>query len=396
MSDYTKLSAPTTNTGNFVKTLVDPSTGDTGFAEGFNAHKTWIKKCLTFDQAMEAMQRSVEEREDIACQVKDVDAVVGDGGDFYITVDGRNLKPTQWAISQLTARTSEIPLSIISNILARPNFDWEDANICVNIVRNELRRCDKDKNLKIRTYTDGTLRAVLSDKYQAIDNRWYLETINKIIPDSLFSHWRSDDDTIYGNVLIPNSFIDYGEDDSDYGGMVSIGNCEIGNRKMSQIPSVFRSICMNGCIWDKVSGMDFSRKHIGKINFSDLSDKIRKNIEQQLPLVPDIVRQFLSTKGMEATGSMKKILAGVCNEFSMTKKQSQEVLSQYVAHEMADKNMFGVINSITRAGQKFDNVVWNKFDHIAGELANTTESKWKSSVDYYNSLPDKFVEEVFV
>ena len=72
----------------------------------------------------------------------------------------------------------------------------------------------------------------MTDKYTPVDNRWYLEALKEFLPDARYSHWKGDEDTIFGNLLLPDSIMDYGQDDdTDYGGMVSISNCEIGKRK---------------------------------------------------------------------------------------------------------------------------------------------------------------------
>ncbi len=76
--------------------------------------------------------------------------------------------------------------------------------------------------------------------------------MRKLIPGGRLSHWRGDADTLWGNVLIPDTIRQ--ESDSDYGGMVSIGNSEIRERRITSRPSVFRAICFNGCIWDREAG----------------------------------------------------------------------------------------------------------------------------------------------
>jgi hypothetical protein len=103
---------------------------------------------------------------------------------------------------------------------------------------------DQDKQRLIRTWSDGTLRAFLSQKYTIVNNAWFLDVLSKAIPGGVVSHWKGDADSIFGNVLIPDTI--RAEADSDFGGMLSVGNSEIGTRRISSLPSVFRAICMNG------------------------------------------------------------------------------------------------------------------------------------------------------
>jgi len=46
-----------------------------------------------------------------------------------------------------------------------------------------------------------------------------------------------------------------------------------------------------------------------------------------------------------------------------------------VQHEKQDRNLFGVVNAVTRAGQTFDNTGWVKFDEIGGDLMSMTDNR---------------------
>jgi hypothetical protein len=320
--------------------------------------------------------------------------------------DGREFKPTQHAVNQfgVATFTSTFYLNSLmtnpekNNGQERFQRDEQDADTLVAVCENALRRVDANKQFRLRTYQDGTLRAFLTEKYAPIDNRWYLEQLENILPGGRLSHWRGDADTIYGNILLPDTIIDYGQDDdSDYGGMLSIGNCEIGTRRISQTPSIFRAICMNGCIWGQTSGKAISKVHRGTINLDDLAKAIRYNIEAQLPLLPDGIERFLGIKIHESGDvSMKNIIGAICSDKRLGRKESTEVLTQWVQHEKQDRNLFGIVNAVTRAGQTFDNTNWVKFDGLGGELLDMTESGWSAIKQRADSYTDKEIEKVFV
>ena len=78
--------ADTDTTGNFVKTLVNGETGETGFQDGFHVHKSWFRKCLTFDQVMESIAKSEDDREDKIVELKDIHPVAGNGGKFAFEI----------------------------------------------------------------------------------------------------------------------------------------------------------------------------------------------------------------------------------------------------------------------------------------------------------------------
>ena len=395
MSDYNKLTIQSdASTGSFVRTL-QGATG-TGFQEGTHVHKDWWAKTKTFEQVMQDVHVAVENREDILTEIKNI-SCVSENDDFYFKlVDGRKFRPTDHAIEQFSVRAGVTSSSFLREMRNIEGFDSHDANTMSIVGNNALRRIDADKKFRLRTYTDGTCRAFVTEQYAPVDNRWYLETLAEFIPGGRFSHWRGDEDTIYGNVLIPDTIMDYGSDDSDYGGMISVGNCEIGTRRISQTPSLFRSICMNGCIWGQTAGEKIRRVHRGNIDLDSLKLEIAKNIQHQIPLLAPGIKQFLATRAMETgKASVKGIIASFASDYKLTKKEATEFLSQYGEYESDNRNLFGIINGLTRAGQKFDNKTWVKFDEVAGSLLDITTDRWSSILRRADTFTDKDYDKVF-
>ena len=396
MSDYEKLKmTANAETGSFVREL-QGETG-VGFQKDMHVHKDWYASTIDYDEALDQAQRAVDEREDILAPVKDIEATLDDDGNFCFNVEGREFKPTDHAIEQFAIRAKVPSSSVMRELRNAEDYDQQDGECMVSLAENALRRLDQDKEYRLRTYTDGTCRAFVTDKYAPIDNRWYLEVLQEFLPDGRLSHWKGDEDTIFGNVLLPDTILDYGtDDDSDYGGMISIGNCEIGKRRISQVPSLFRSICMNGCIWGQVSGKQIKRRHIGTIDLVELKLEIGKNIEHQLPLLPNGITKFLAMRELEnGDVSMKNIIAAVCKDERFSKKESTTVFEQYAQFENQDRNLFGVVNAITRAGQTFDNATWVKFDEVGGSLIDTNASRWAAILKRADSLQDKDFEKIF-
>ena len=382
------------DTGSFVRNL-QGVTGK-GFAEGTHVHKDWWSKTMTYEQVMETCQVAVENREDIMADTKDITCVAENDDFFFKLNDGRKFRPTDHAIEQFSVRAGVTSSSFLREMRNIDGFDIHDANTMALVGNNALRRIESDKTFRLRTYTDGTCRAFLTDKYSPVDNRWYLETLAEFIPGGRFSHWRGDEDTIYGNVLIPDTIMDYGADDSDYGGMISVGNCEIGTRRISQTPSLFRSICLNGCIWGQTKGEKIRRVHRGNIELDNLKLEIAQNIQQQIPLLAPGIQTFLATRAMETgKASVKGIVATVASDYKLTKREATEFLDQYITMESGERNLFGIINGLTRAGQKFDNKTWVRFDEIAGSLLQTSADRWSTILRRADTFTDKDYEKVF-
>jgi hypothetical protein len=380
--------------GDFVRNL-QGNTGK-GFAENTHVHKDWWAKTQTFDDVLESAQAAVDNREDILTETKNISCVV-ENDEFRFNVNGRTFRPTDHCIEQFSVRTGVTSSSFLREMRNIEGFDASDASVMVAVGNNALRRIDTDKKFRLRTYTDGTARAFVTEQYAPVDNRWYLESLREFIPDGRFSHWKGDEDTIYGNILIPDTIMDYGQDDdTDYGGMISVGNCEIGTRRISQLPSLFRAICMNGCIWGQVAGEKIRRVHRGNIDLDVLKLEIAKNIQHQIPLLSPGIIQFLATRSLEiGKASTRGVIAAVASDYKLSKREATEFLEQYITHETHESNLFGIIAGITRAGQMFDNKTWVHLDEIAGSLMDTSADRWSTILRRADTFNDKDYEKIF-
>jgi hypothetical protein len=395
MSDYNKLTIKSgSDAGSFVRNL-QGNTG-TGFAEGTHVHKDWWAKTKTFEQVKQDTQTAIDNREDILTEIKNI-FCTNEGGDFYFKLaDGRKFRPTDHALEQFSTRVGVTSSSFLREMRNIEDFDGNDSNTMAIVGNNAMRRIDQDKKFRLRTYTDGTCRAFVTEQYAPIDNRWYLDVLGEFIPGGRFSHWRGDEDTIYGNVLIPDTIMDYGADDSDYGGMISVGNCEIGTRRITQTPSLFRAICMNGCIWGQTAGEKIRRVHRGNIDLAALKLEIAMNIQHQIPLLAPSIKKFLETRSLElGKTSAKSVIASVSSDYKLSKKEATEFLEQFITYESEQGTLFGIINGLTRAGQKFSNKEWVRFDEIAGGLAQMDSSQWNSVLRRADTFNQKDYDKVF-
>lgn len=366
--------------GDFVRELVG-QTG-TGFEQGWHIHKDWYAKTIDFDSALAMAEDAIRSRVDVLEPISAIQPRLNADGQFVFAVGEKEFIPTDHALEQYAIRAGIPSSSVMRELRKLDGSDAQDNTVMVHLAVNANRRLDQDKKFLLRTYTDGTCRAFLTEKYAPVDNRWYLETLRTIVPDARLSHWRGDEDTIYGNLVLPDSIIDYSQgDDSDYGGMITVGNSEIGTRTVSQRPSLFRSICMNGCIWGQVDGKKIRRRHAGTIDLVQLAEEIETNIKEQIPLLDGAVRLFLNTRSFSVQRTLMMALIGVvCQQHKITKSVASKVWTQWETYESNDNNLFGVINGITRAGQLCDNETWVKLDEIGGLLVETDDRQWSGIV----------------
>ena len=389
-------------TGNTGKVVLDNQ--ELATKEGFeHVSKIWYNKTLSYEQGLEQLEKDVDNREDILCSIFDMEPIVNADGKLALKhSDGREFELTEWACKQLADRIF-MPSGVMKwltqdcfkpNGTLRFKRDEVDTLILTRNIKNGMRRVDPDKKFRFRTYNDNSLRAVLTTQYAPIDNRWYLEVIKELVPSGRLSHWRGDADTIFGNVLIPDTIRK--EKDSDYGGMFSLANCEIGKRKLGQCPSVFMAICMNGCIWDQTHGNVFKQVHKGKLDLFDLKKRIITNVNDQIPLLHDGIDRLLAT--MEFTvddTKIKNAFAQIAIENQFNTRETIECVSQFHRHEKAHRNLFGLISAVTRAGQVLKNDRWLAFDQVGGKLADYSDNNWKSFRNRANDLTDEQLVKVY-
>jgi hypothetical protein len=378
--------------------------------EGFgHVAKVWYKKTMSFEQGLEQIAKDRENTVDVMATLQEIKPAVNDAGKFVMRhKDGQEFRPTEHAITQMGGKAGTgtwYVESLLSNPLT-PNKKREafkrdrgDAEALVVAIANGFRRLDQSKKFLWRTRKDGSLRAMLTERYAIIDNEWFVRKLAEFIPGGRLSHWKGDSDTLYGNVLIPDTIRE--EKDSDYGGMTSVGNSEIGVRRVSSRPSIFRAICMNGCIWGQTKGQDIRQVHRGEINLESLALEIKENLNKQIPLLPQGIDKFLNTRTYAWDGmSVKPVFAQlVKDEGEFTKKQAAELLKAH-AEERAivpdyALTLFGLANAITRAGQKGTPAEWVKFDEIGGRVASYSKDDFEHLIEKARKMKAKDVDEVF-
>lgn len=394
-----------TRTGDIVHQTQDMA-GDKGFR---NVSRAWFDKTITIDEGIDKIEDAKREREDIVCPIRDIGIGVNDDGKVVIEhKDGREFVPTDHAMKQLANWCDKVSHGIVKRLTnpARNHKgeivferDVSDAETLAMVFRNGKRRVDPEKEFRLRTYNDGTLRAMLTTVYAPVDNTWFMGVLKDFMPDARLSHWKGDADTLFGNLLIPDTIRK--ETDSEYGGMLSLSNCEIGKRRIDAIPSIFRAICMNGCIWDQVKGNGISKVHKGDIDLQELQKDIVETLNSQIPLMDSVIDSFLETRNLkiEKSDNVAAILATVAKDNGMTngtrKSQLVKVSEEFINHESDHRNLFGIVNAITRAGQQFDRETWYEFDKVGGKLASMNENQWEKLRTRANSMDTKVLDKMF-
>jgi len=373
-----------------------------GTKQGFShVSERWLTagNVRTIDNAIQYIESQRGKTRDIVLNYSDLRATAdNDGFGLIHTKTGERFSLSSSALEQFAER------SMIGRTLPRrlQDGDNQDRETLAIVAQNGLRRIG-EKSCLIRTRsTDNSIRAFLSEEYAVIDHVWYLETLAKIVPGGLVSHFRTPDgcDSIFFNLLIPDSV--RAESDSDYGGMLACGNGETGRSRLRSLPSIFRAICQNGCIWDRVDGVGYILQvHRGEIELDTLAEVIRDNLNRQIPLLSSGIDSMMATRSIVA-GNLDSIpvigaTLQALNVPGLTRDHAAAIVSAYAEQrtEPAKTSAFDIIQGITKAAQGFDAFAQETAERAAGSAMLWTPDAWDSVFSMARSIDTKQLKRIF-
>jgi hypothetical protein len=385
----------------------------------------YIDRCLTYEQALKKLEQQQSAIDDKKITLSDWEPVLNDDEVFALRHrdSGQDFVPTDHALRQLAriGYTGEGFLTDLrypktktkkkgdppSVLFEREKRDHELLREVIRSTTFHPTRVKQEKERFFRTWDNGTLRAVCGKDYAVIDNRWVIETLAELLPGGLVSHWRGDADTLACNILIPDTIRQ--ENDSDYGGMLGCGNSEVGLRSYFTLPSVFRSVCSNGCMYGKEKGEIMRQRHYGKIDLAKVREATRINLEKQIPLLNEGIERMLGIRAFDCGDvPVKSVVAEVSREYGLTRKQAVGVLDHWHLEGIATQfeginNAFGIQAAITRYGQTIvdrdgtpNNDAWIQFDRMGGDILMMDESRWTSVVERAGRLTSEQVEAAYL
>ncbi len=154
---------------------------------------------------------------------------------------------------------------------------------------------------------------------------------------------------------------------------------------------------MNGCIWDQEKGSIYKKVHRGAIDLDDLRLGILDNLNKQIPLLQGGVDRFLALRSrpVPATDSLSVVFACLGKENQFSNEQIDATAKEFLQHEKDNRNAFGLVNAVTRAGQKYDADTWFKFDTVAGKVMNLSENAWEGFLSRARGMDKDAVSKIF-
>jgi hypothetical protein len=344
--------------------------------EGFgHVSKIWYKKTLPVADVVESLRHDAMECMDL--EVPPELVVLSEDGTLQI--EGQRLKFSHHA-ARTICEWAKLPSGTAQAFLG--DGDDEGKLLFARSVNRGLNLYHEGRENKFKLRLRGeTIRAFVSESFAAIDNLWGMELLAGILPGARVSHFRYDGDSMSGLMLIPDTIRT--EKDSDYGGGIHFKNSEIGKARLVTRPSVFRAICMNGCIWGEMTTEALVQKrHRGTVDLKDIADAVYASIQKTIPVTSKCIDQMLATHEIDLEDKITciKIMARV------GKGISQDARRQWVGgwiEEGQETSAFGVVQGLTRAGR--DRKSADEAMHLeltAGDLVSWNERKWNQEAEY--------------
>lgn len=335
---------------------------------------------------------------------------------------------TQFGLSTLVSKYTGVPMAMVDFLVNNSESHPEYAGQLADYINNSLdeRNSDyqnhvyksgssraekgKERTFLLRKRFEGdqeVVRMVGSERYGVADNDLMLDLLAESLPSkgidlALASHVYNNGDDINGNILIPDMM--KSRPDSDYGVGIAFRNSEVGKYTFQVTPFLFRAICKNGCIWGlRESEMRVNKKHLGTIDMWDLRNQVKKAVEIALTEGNCLLNNMEMAQQVKvAKGDIGKIIAYLAKQNKLTVEQGRAWFQDF--HIEPFENAFGVINSLTRAAQRYNGDTRFELEAVAGEIlspklqtsVNDMEKRWAQIIDRSSDLSKKAVEQIAV
>ena len=237
---------------------------------------------------------------------------------------------------------------------------------------------------------NGTIRAILSDKYKTIDNLNILTcTMKKLLEyrevGPKFQKCQIGPTRMYLKIMLEGLNGEVTPDDKYHYGLL-VTNSEVGASSLKVEPYMLRQVCSNGMIRQTV----LKKIHLGSVNTDIVASPATRLLQDRTLYseFEDAIDTVLATghfqdwlDSLKATKEVEILeptdaVANLANKYNIT-EQDQKLIQDYFFKE-EDTTQHGMIQGITRAAQELENtdeaVRW---EGIAGDLSGMGEKEFQ-------------------
>lgn len=321
-----------------------------------------MKTGLSLQQLANEVQRQQNSKRDLIAprgQMAMVNSVIDIEGkevpSVSLGLQDKGQFPIRKLAHQQIASAVEIPGSYYNRMLS------EEPELLTRNVNTWLAK-EADKKQLIRLM-DGDARALLSDRYNRIDN---YDVLSFVLPEILdigglqVVSSQITETRLYLKIISSRTELEVQKGDAVQGGFV-ITNSEVGQGNMQVNPFVYRLVCLNGMTVEEFSQ---KKRHVGrKLEEEDMqlfSDetrqadmrafflKIRDTVRATLDITmfQTIVQKFRDSQGI-IIHQPEQIVELTATRFQLNDSEKSSVFQNLLTG--GQMNLWGLANAVTRA-----------------------------------------------
>ena len=251
--------------------------------------------------------------------------------------------------AQQFCKTYSIPYDFWVNKLDR----YDKSYIFNKFVKDEKAfylRCRKDGN---GGHTD-MIRAILSDKFVPLDNRFVIEQIKEFADrsDYKIANFNLDDDSLHLRMVMDSEKFNVGNDTEPDIWMfgIHISNSEVGKRSTAIDGALFRLICENGNVMMMDNKHFLNVMHRGETE-EKFKEKFNDAIWESISYVRNMQDGLKESMNVKLHEPSENILITSMENAKLSEAFIDEVVSEYKNN---GNTLYSFVNALTLNAQKED------------------------------------------
>ncbi len=335
------------------------------------------------------LERQLARKQDLVVPSALLQCRTDEGGDLKMLVEARTGE-VEYGVNSLARHQLADKLKIPFAYFERMRHE-QPALLDSNV--NTWLRTDGDRRM-IRTL-DGTVRAVLSDRYRRLDNFDLAENVLPILhrlEGARFESVELTETKMYLKVVTPRVEYEVAPGDIVQAGIV-ISNSEVGCGTLSVQPLIFRLVCRNGLI---APDRALRKTHVGRaLQSNDESVnvyrddtlaaddrafflKVRDVVEAALSEATfrQVALKFQKTREIPLTGDPVKTVEVLANRYTLNETERSGVLRHLIVE--GDLSAYGLVNAVTHYSQEVEDYDRaTEFEALGGRLIDLPAKDWK-------------------
>lgn len=349
-----------------------------------------MKSGRTLVSLAQELERQLHSKKDLVVPSALMRHDTDDTGETRLIVEEAG-GPARYGVTPLARRQLAEKLKIPYAYFERMRSDQPvllDRNV------NTWLQSEDDRRM-LRTL-DGSVRAVLSDRYRRLDNYDLAESVLPILrrlPEVRFESVELTETRMYLKVVTPLLKHEMAPGDIVQAGVV-VSNSEVGQGTLSVQPLLFRLRCLNGLI---VPDFSLHKTHVGRsiANTADAitvfkDDTLQADDKAFFLKVRDVVEAAVSeatfrqaaekmqkTLGIRLAGDPVRTVEVLANRHGLNDMERAGVLRHLITD--GDLTGYGLVNAVTHYSQEVDDYDRaTEFEVLGGRLVEQSPADWKS------------------